>query len=72
MSIDRFNEKVDFIWSVANLLRGPYKPALLSYEPDIFEMRHQRHQTYKLKLFIRISVRFSNISIEGLSSSIPL
>ena len=27
MSIDRFNEKVSFIWSVADLLRGPYKPA---------------------------------------------
>jgi len=27
LSIDRFNEKVSFIWSVADLLRGPYKPA---------------------------------------------
>ena len=27
MSIDRFNEKISFIWSVADLLRGPYKPA---------------------------------------------
>jgi len=27
MSIDRFNEKVTFIFSIANLLRGPYKPA---------------------------------------------
>jgi len=27
MSIDRFNEKVSFIWSVADLLRGPYKPS---------------------------------------------
>ena len=27
MSIDRFNEKVTFIYSIANLLRGPYKPA---------------------------------------------
>jgi len=27
LSIDRFNEKVNFIWSVADLLRGPYKPA---------------------------------------------
>ncbi len=27
MSIDRFSEKVSFIWSVADLLRGPYKPA---------------------------------------------
>lgn len=26
MAIDRFNEKVNFIWSVADLLRGPYKP----------------------------------------------
>ena len=27
MSIDRFNEKVSFIWSVADSLRGPYRPA---------------------------------------------
>ena len=27
MSIDRFNEKVSFIWSVADLLRGPYRPS---------------------------------------------
>jgi len=27
MSIDNFNEKVSFIWSVAHLLRGLYKPA---------------------------------------------
>jgi len=27
MSIDRFNEKVTFISSIANLLRDPYKPA---------------------------------------------
>jgi len=27
LSIDRFNEKVSFIWSVADLLRGPYKPS---------------------------------------------
>ncbi|HEX74287.1 MAG TPA: SAM-dependent DNA methyltransferase [Dehalococcoidia bacterium] len=27
MSVDRFNEKVSFIWSVADLLRGPYKPS---------------------------------------------
>lgn len=27
MSIDRFSEKVKFIWSVADILRGPYKPA---------------------------------------------
>jgi type I restriction enzyme M protein len=27
LSIDKFNEKVSFIWSVADLLRGPYKPA---------------------------------------------
>lgn len=27
MAIDKFNEKVRFIWSVADLLRGPYKPA---------------------------------------------
>jgi type I restriction enzyme M protein len=26
MAIDRFNEKVSFIWSIAELLRGPYKP----------------------------------------------
>ncbi|MBW1996040.1 MAG: SAM-dependent DNA methyltransferase, partial [Deltaproteobacteria bacterium] len=25
--MDRFSEKVSFIWSVADLLRGPYKPA---------------------------------------------
>ena len=27
MAIDRFNEEVSFIWSVADLLRGPYKPS---------------------------------------------
>lgn len=27
MSVDKFNEKVSFIWSVADILRGPYKPA---------------------------------------------
>jgi len=27
LAIDRFNEKVNFIWSVADLLRGPYRPA---------------------------------------------
>ena len=26
MSVERFGEKVSFIWSVADLLRGPYKP----------------------------------------------
>lgn len=26
MSIERFGDKVGFIWSVADLLRGPYKP----------------------------------------------
>lgn len=27
MSIERFGDKVSFIWSVADLLRGPFKPA---------------------------------------------
>src|SRR5688572_21362946 len=27
MSIERFADKVAFIWSVADMLRGPYKPA---------------------------------------------
>lgn len=27
MSIERFGDKVGFIWSVADMLRGPYKPA---------------------------------------------
>jgi len=27
MSIEKFGDKVSFIWSVADLLRGPYKPA---------------------------------------------
>jgi type I restriction enzyme M protein len=26
MSVERFGEKVTFIWSVADLLRGPYRP----------------------------------------------
>ena len=25
--MNNFNDKVSFIWSVADLLRGPYKPA---------------------------------------------
>ena len=25
--MNNFNDKVNFIWSVADLLRGPYKPA---------------------------------------------
>ncbi len=28
--MNNFNDKVSFIWSVADLLRGPYKPARYS------------------------------------------
>jgi hypothetical protein len=36
--MNNFNDKVSFIWSVADLLRGPYKPAQymvdLLFDPD--------------------------------------